>query len=86
VTPAPDSHSHDHDDEDHAVTASTCVAHGDHWHCPSGVAEPSTAPAQSAAAGSGTGSAPAQSVAAAAGRVEGLGAVGIFVGVLGWIL
>lgn len=43
------SASHDHDDDDdhsHAVTASTCEPHGDHWHCPSGVAEPTTAPAQ----------------------------------------
>lgn len=44
------SHSHDDDDDDddhsHAVTASTCEPHGDHWHCPSGVAEPTTAPAQ----------------------------------------
>ncbi|KAJ4989004.1 hypothetical protein SVAN01_05442 [Stagonosporopsis vannaccii] len=40
------SHSHDDDDHDDAVTASTCEPHGDHWHCPSGVAEPTTLPAQ----------------------------------------
>jgi hypothetical protein len=41
------SDNHDHDDNhSHAVTASTCEPHGDHWHCPSGVAEPTTAPAQ----------------------------------------
>lgn len=50
VTAAPSaSESHSHDDEDdhsHAVTAATCEPHNDHWHCPSGVAEPTTAPAQ----------------------------------------
>ncbi|KAL1795778.1 hypothetical protein ACET3X_006002 [Alternaria dauci] len=42
------THSHDDDDEDHdhEATASTCEPHGDHWHCPSGVAEPTTAPAE----------------------------------------
>ncbi|KAH6642242.1 hypothetical protein C7974DRAFT_97882 [Boeremia exigua] len=44
------SHSHDEDDHDHdhehSATAATCEPHGDHWHCPSGVAEPTTAPAQ----------------------------------------
>lgn len=47
VTAAPSataSHS-DEDDHDHEVTASTCEPHGDHWHCPDGVAEPTTAPA-----------------------------------------
>jgi hypothetical protein len=42
------SHSHgdeeDHD-HDHEATASTCVAHNDHWDCPAGVAEPTTPPA-----------------------------------------
>ncbi|KAJ4311275.1 hypothetical protein N0V94_008032 [Neodidymelliopsis sp. IMI 364377] len=54
TTAAPSaSASHSHDDEDdhsHAVTAATCEPHGDHWHCPSGVAEPTTAPAQSGTA------------------------------------
>lgn len=50
VTTAPSvsvAHSHD-DDEDHShtVTAATCEPHDDHWHCPSGVTEPTTAPAQ----------------------------------------
>ncbi|KAI4635834.1 uncharacterized protein J4E87_000791 [Alternaria ethzedia] len=41
------SHSHDdEDDHDHEATASTCEPHGDHWHCPAGVAEPTTAPAE----------------------------------------
>lgn len=46
VTPSA-SHSHeDEDDHDHEATASTCEPHGDHWHCPAGVAEPTTAPAE----------------------------------------
>ncbi|KAI4631358.1 hypothetical protein J4E83_002889 [Alternaria metachromatica] len=41
------SHSHDdEDDHDHEATASTCEPHGDHWHCPAGVAEPTTLPAE----------------------------------------
>jgi hypothetical protein len=75
------SHDHDHDDDDddhdhdHAVTASTCQPHGDHWHCPSGVAEPTAAPAQSSGSAAATatpsgssspsGAAATQSVAAA---------------------
>ena len=54
VTPS-STHSHDDDDhdhdDDHVATASTCEPHGDHWHCPSGVAEPTGPPA---AAVSGT--------------------------------
>lgn len=38
-----DDHGHDHDVNS---TATTCEPHGDHWHCPAGVAEPTTAPAQ----------------------------------------
>ena len=34
----------DEDDHDHEATASTCEPHGDHWHCPDGVAEPTVAP------------------------------------------
>ncbi|KAK3217188.1 hypothetical protein GRF29_1g2228109 [Pseudopithomyces chartarum] len=54
-----DEHDHDHDheedddhdhDHDHAVTATTCEPHNDHWHCPSGVAEPTTPPAVSTTA------------------------------------
>ncbi|KAF2002428.1 hypothetical protein P154DRAFT_520912 [Amniculicola lignicola CBS 123094] len=30
--------------ESHASAASTCVAHEDHWDCPSGVPEPTTPP------------------------------------------
>jgi len=69
------SHSHDDDDHDHAVTASTCEPHDDHWHCPSGVAEPTTLPAQtlttsraSAASGASgaSSSAPVQATGAAA--------------------
>ncbi|XP_014553534.1 hypothetical protein COCVIDRAFT_107491 [Bipolaris victoriae FI3] len=40
-----DDDDHDHDDDDHVATASTCEPHGDHWHCPSGVAEPTAPPA-----------------------------------------
>ncbi|KAG6039944.1 hypothetical protein E4U19_002239 [Claviceps sp. Clav32 group G5] len=29
-----------------SATAASCVPHNDHWHCPSGVAKPSTPPAQ----------------------------------------
>lgn len=47
------SHAHDDDDDeqdhDNAVSASTCEPHGDHWHCPSGVAQPSTQPAAASA-------------------------------------
>ncbi|KAF1844894.1 uncharacterized protein K460DRAFT_354764 [Cucurbitaria berberidis CBS 394.84] len=51
TTPTPavtTSHSHNDDDDDehdHPATASTCEPHGDHWHCPSGVAQPTTKPA-----------------------------------------
>jgi hypothetical protein len=41
------SASHTEDDEhdhDHAVSASACEPHGDHWHCPSGVPEPTAKP------------------------------------------
>ncbi|KAF2729353.1 hypothetical protein EJ04DRAFT_568743 [Polyplosphaeria fusca] len=32
--------------DDHSITATaSCEAHGDHWHCPSGVSEPTTPPA-----------------------------------------
>ncbi|KAJ8113937.1 hypothetical protein OPT61_g4056 [Boeremia exigua] len=73
------SHSHDdHDDEDdhdHAVTASTCEPHGDHWHCPSGVAEPTTAPAQtvSSRASSVSGAAASGSSSAAPEQATGAG-------------
>jgi hypothetical protein len=82
ITSAPTasaSASHDHDDDDddhsHAVTASTCEPHGDHWHCPSGVAVPTTAPAQTLSTSAGgaavsgtsgsTSSAPAEATGAA---------------------
>lgn len=42
-----DQDEHDHEDHDHEVTATTCEPHGGHWHCPSGVAEPTTPPAVS---------------------------------------
>lgn len=29
-----------------SATATSCVAHGDHWHCPPGVSKPATSPAQ----------------------------------------
>ncbi|CBX97007.1 predicted protein [Plenodomus lingam JN3] len=53
-TPTPSHSDHDGDDHHHDddVTATTCEPHGDHWHCPSGVAEPTTAPAASGASGS----------------------------------
>ncbi|KAF2015374.1 hypothetical protein BU24DRAFT_450103 [Aaosphaeria arxii CBS 175.79] len=41
---ASETHSdHDHEHE-HEATATTCQPHGDHWHCPSGVSEPTEAP------------------------------------------
>jgi hypothetical protein len=30
---------------DIVIATATCEPHGDHWHCPSGVLEPTTAPA-----------------------------------------
>jgi hypothetical protein len=94
ATPAAASASHSHDDDDHdvAVTASTCEPHGNHWHCPSGVAEPSTKPAASAtttransvAAASASASAPQSP--GAAGKV-GSGVALAVVGAVGaWIL
>lgn len=87
------SHSHDDHDEDdhdgHAATASTCEAHGDHWHCPSGVAEPTAAPAQtlstaSGAAASGSGSSAAQATGAAAAFGAGRqGVLAVVVGAVG---
>ncbi|CAO2648262.1 Nn.00g075290.m01.CDS01 [Neocucurbitaria sp. VM-36] len=64
----------DDEDHDHEATASTCEPHGDHWHCPSGVAEPTTPPAAvSSAASSATttasSSAPAQQSTNAAGML-----------------
>lgn len=81
------SGSHDHDDDDddhsHAVTASTCEPHGDHWHCPSGVSEPTTAPAQtlstsrvstaSGAAASGASGSASTSLAQATGAASAIG-------------
>lgn len=32
-----------------SATAEACEPHGDHWHCPSGVTEPTTPPAPVAA-------------------------------------
>jgi hypothetical protein len=78
------SHDHDDDDHSHAVTASTCEPHGDHWHCPSGVAEPTTAPAQtlstskastaSGAAASGASGSASASLAQATGAASAVGA------------
>ncbi|KAF3003088.1 hypothetical protein E8E13_007915 [Curvularia kusanoi] len=72
------SHSHDDDDHDHdhAVTASTCEPHGDHWHCPSGVAEPTTAPAQTRSTASGAAASRSASAtpAQASGAASALGA------------
>jgi len=81
------SASHDDDGDDdhsHAVTASTCEPHGDHWHCPSGVAEPTTAPAQtlstsrastaSGAAASGASGSASTSLAQATGAASAVGA------------
>lgn len=57
ATAGEDDHDHDHDDHDHGdhdhpeveqgaygVTTTECDAHGDHWHCPEGVEEPSNLP------------------------------------------
>ncbi|KAF2826479.1 hypothetical protein CC86DRAFT_406743 [Ophiobolus disseminans] len=41
-------HDDDEHDHSHAASATTCEPHGDHWHCPSGVAKPTTKPAASA--------------------------------------
>ncbi|KAF2250733.1 hypothetical protein BU26DRAFT_562696 [Trematosphaeria pertusa] len=35
----------DHDHEESVTVGTTCEPHGDHWHCPSGVPEPTTPPA-----------------------------------------
>ncbi|PSN70769.1 hypothetical protein BS50DRAFT_570269 [Corynespora cassiicola Philippines] len=50
VTASPSAtETDDHDDHDISLTASgVCEPHGDHWHCPEGVPEPTTAPALSA--------------------------------------
>ncbi|KAL1607279.1 hypothetical protein SLS59_002242 [Nothophoma quercina] len=78
------SHSHDDDDDDHshAVTAATCEPHNDHWHCPSGVAEPTTAPAQtrsissgaSTASGAGASGSASATPAQATGAASAVGA------------
>ncbi|EOA86043.1 hypothetical protein ACJQWK_01641 [Exserohilum turcicum] len=56
ITPSPSAHDHDDDDHDHdhKATASTCEPHGDHWHCPAGVAEPTTPPPAIAVSGTAT--------------------------------
>jgi hypothetical protein len=85
------SHSHDDHDEDdhdhdHAATASTCEPHGDHWHCPSGVAEPTTAPAQtlSTASGAAASTSPAQATGAASAVSAGRqGVLAVVVGAVG---
>lgn len=92
------SDDHDHDDNhSHAVTASTCEPHGDHWHCPSGVAEPTTAPAQtlstsrastaSGTAASGASGSASTSLAQATGAASTVGASqqGIMAVILGAI-
>ncbi|KAF2627000.1 hypothetical protein BU25DRAFT_66644 [Macroventuria anomochaeta] len=76
------SHSHnDEDDHSHAVTAATCEPHNDHWHCPSGVAEPTTAPAQtrstsraSTASGAGASGSASASTSQFAGAGSAVGA------------
>ncbi|OSS47758.1 hypothetical protein B5807_06705 [Epicoccum nigrum] len=85
------SHSHDDHDEDdhdhdHAATASTCEPHGDHWHCPSGVAEPTTAPSQtlSTASGAAASTSPAQATGAASAVSAGRqGVLAVVVGAVG---
>lgn len=82
VTAAPSaSASHSHDDQDdhhsHAVTAATCEPHNDHWHCPSGVAEPTTAPAQTRSASRATtvsGAGVSASASASPSQIAGSGA------------
>lgn len=43
-----EDHGDDHDDHDHDHDSGSgskeCTPHGDHWHCPSGVAEPDHPP------------------------------------------
>ncbi|KAF9701724.1 hypothetical protein EKO04_000430 [Ascochyta lentis] len=82
ITTAPSaSASHSHDDEDdhsHAVTAATCEPHNDHWHCPSGVAEPTTAPAQTRStsrASTASGAAASESASASVSQFAGAGSV-----------
>ncbi|RII24703.1 hypothetical protein CUC08_Gglean011715 [Alternaria sp. MG1] len=66
------SHSHDdEDDHDHEATASTCEPHGDHWHCPAGVAEPTTAPAETVS-GTATVTASGDAAESAAGTSSAL--------------
>ncbi|USP80498.1 hypothetical protein yc1106_07772 [Curvularia clavata] len=97
ITPSASSHSHDDDDhdDDHVATASTCEPHGDHWHCPSGVAEPTTPPAESAsrsasgsaaAATTASGSQAPQQTANAAAQVVGAGQVVALIGVAAYFL
>jgi hypothetical protein len=66
--------------------ASTCSPHGDHWHCPSGVAEPASPPAASTtggnagAAGASASASPSPTTGAAvkvgSGALAVVGAVG----------
>ncbi|KAG9195456.1 hypothetical protein G6011_00577 [Alternaria panax] len=66
------SHNHDdEDDHDHEATASTCEPHGDHWHCPAGVAEPTTAPAETVS-GTATVTASGDAAESAAGTSSAL--------------
>lgn len=79
---ASQSHDDDDDDHSHAVTAATCEPHNDHWHCPSGVAEPTTAPAQtrsissgaSTASGAGASGSASATPAQATGAASAVGA------------
>ena len=96
-----DSDDHDHNHDVNA-TATTCEPHGDHWHCPAGVAEPTTAPAApSSNAVSGTASVTrsdataslasssavvAQQTGNAAAAMGGASKVVALLGVAAWVL
>lgn len=70
----------------------TCQAHGDHWHCPSGVTEPTTAPATTitsagAVVTTPSNSAPlAQSTNAAATRAKHERLVAVVLGAVGSLI
>lgn len=90
------SQSHDDDDDDdhdHAVSASTCEPHNDHWHCPSGVAQPSTRPAaasatttQNSASATGASASPSSSQTPGVAAKVGTGALAIAGAVGAWLL
>jgi hypothetical protein len=88
ISPTVSLEDHDHD-HSHAVTATTCEPHNDHWHCPSGLAAPTTKPAPAIISTTVTGSmtttafALAQQSGAAVPAFKNGGIMGFVVGVVG---